>query len=442
MFPACFSRWTLFLLGLASLCLQPSPAHAGPRDGILLEHPAALGRGAWNLNLGVEFGGGAEPIEGPFLTAGAKDPIKVDLIRGPLEIRYGWSDRAELGLSAAFEADDGTTIPAGGAIPGNFLNTSGIQNIRILGKWKIGQRLSWKADFAFAGKNTLADGNDGLDFGVKFMYGLKLGAGSFLINTGVTIKGGGADFNDNGVTGTAEEYDNPIHFGIGYVYPFTSRFSGILELAGGTSPFAGGSGIAAGDFLSFLLGVRAGLGESFFLSGGAAAGLMPGSPNLTARIGLDWIWGDIKSVAMNREDPDYWAPTPEDRARMAAAAAAPPVDDLSARKDQAAAAFARRDYIAAATHYEAAIGLKNDDPLLYYNLATCYFLMRRYHNARPYYLNAIRLNPGDVDSHLYLGYTHYYLKDTVSAAREWRRVLELDPANQLARDNLAAMGVP
>ena len=67
--------------------------------------------------------------------------------------------------------------------------------------------------------------------------------------------------------------------------------------------------------------------------------------------------------------------------------------------------------------------------------------MWRYVEARPYFHAVIRLNPTDVDSHLYLGYVNYYLNDRASAAREWQRVLDLDPENALARNNLNSLGI-
>lgn len=422
-----------------------SQAHAKPMDGLLLESATTLRHGAWDIKFGAEFGSGAEPLDGP-ATVFSK-PIVVDVIRAPLEIRYGLSDRSEIGWSAAFEADAGPGITAG-TPAGPVLDAGGLQNIRFFGKWKIRPRFSWKADFAIAGNNALTDGSDGVDLDVKFMYGPRIGAGTVLFNLGVDIKSGNSDFNDNGAP---ENYDNPIGFGVGYIYPFTNRSIGIFELSGRTSPFAGvpAAKIDGNNELTALAGLRYGW-DRFSLTTGAGFGILSGSPNFTLRLGLNWMLGAVKSYAQSDEDLDFWAPTEEDKKRLAEKAerkAAPgktwvPVEDeLTDRRARASEAFARRDYVAAATHYEAAINLKNDDPVLHYNLATTYYLMRRYAEARPYYQAAIRLNPSDVDSHLYLGYVYYYLSDSTSAAREWQRVLDLDPGNELARNNLNSLGV-
>lgn len=407
-------------------------------------------RGVWDMHLATEFGGGAEPIAGPFLTATSKDPIDVDYIRTPIEIRYGLSDRNEIGWSASFEIDQGRQIPAGN-VTGTFFDASGLQEIRLFGKWKIRQRFSWKLDVAFLGNNTLTEGNDGFDFGVKFMYSPRLGDGLILLNAGVVVKSGGADFNDNNVTAAAEEYENPFIFGVGYLYPFTQRFSGIFELDAQTSSFAGGLGFKANDLARLTLGGRYSWADRVYLTSGLGLGITDGSPDLTFRLGLNWLLGAGKLVARTEEELDFWAPTEEDKQRMAAALSNPanrgstvitPANreqEIADRIEKASEAFNRRDYVAAIAHYESAIALKDDDPVLHYNLATTYFLMRRYHEAKPYYQTAVRLNPSDIDGHLYLGYVYYYLRDPSSAEREWRKVMDLDPANVLARDNLESL---
>lgn len=44
-------------------------------------------RGGWDMRLATEFGSGAKPITGPFLTAASNDPIEVKYIRTPIEVR-------------------------------------------------------------------------------------------------------------------------------------------------------------------------------------------------------------------------------------------------------------------------------------------------------------------------------------------------------------------
>jgi len=76
-----------------------------------------------------------------------------------------------------------------------------------------------------------------------------------------------------------------------------------------------------------------------------------------------------------------------------------------------------------------------------YNLATAQYLNRDYRSAMISYESAIKLQPRDVDSHLFLGFTYYKLGDLDGAARAWKRVLELDPNNAVALNNLQALNL-
>lgn len=453
--PACRQAWLLptspFLLPLTSI------SYANPQDGFALEGSQLLTRGVWDIGFGVDFASGAEVVDGPFVSAKSKDALAVDWIRVPLEMRYGMTDRTEIGSVIAFESDNGKTFPAGNNAPGTYFSASGIQGMQIFGKWKLGSRLAWRTDLAFLGNNALAGGNDGLDLGVKFMYTPKMGPGWMLVNLGVDIKSGAGDFNDNGVSGSAEDYQNPINFGVGYLFPVTRRISATAELAGGTSQFSGGGAFGTNNRLDALVGLRAAFSDRFYMTGGAGFGVLAGSPNVSVRLGVGWMLGAVERFASSQSQSDWWTPTPELEKQVAEEMAGGKAagaklsgkagrgrtkeEMLADRISLANDAFARRDYVAAAAHYEAAVTMNPNDPVVQYNLATAYFLLRRYADARNVYKSVVRLTPDDVDSHLYLGYTYYYLKDVESAAREWKTVLTLDPANETARQNIESMEV-
>lgn len=75
-----------------------------------------------------------------------------------------------------------------------------------------------------------------------------------------------------------------------------------------------------------------------------------------------------------------------------------------------------------------------------YNLATSQYLSRDYAGAQASYESAIALRPDDAEAHLFLGFCHYRQRRPEAAARAWRRVLELDPSNAIALNNLQALG--
>lgn len=97
-------------------------------------------------------------------------------------------------------------------------------------------------------------------------------------------------------------------------------------------------------------------------------------------------------------------------------------------------------YDEAIIHYRRAIAADPWNVRAWYNLATAQYLNRDYSGARESFEKTIALKSDDVDAHLYLGFSHYRLGNLDAAARAWRRVLELDPNNSVALNNLQALG--
>lgn len=465
------------LIAALLVAVRPTDAYSKVMDGFYLESASTLNRGAWNLKSYLEFGSGAEPVNLSAASSptGSAATVQVDSIRLPVEIRYGLAENWEVGGDLGFEADDGTTLGTT-----TLLDGSGLQRFRLLGKWNFWRDIATMADLAFLGDNELYYSLDGFDFGLKFIYGPQLGPGTLNLNLGLLFKGGDADIDGDGKSSTAEGYDNVFSYGIGYVYPYSDRFAGIFELAGGSSPYKGGSGVTTEDMMNFLLGARYGFTDQMYLDGGFGLGLGDGSPDFLLKVGMDWTWGAVEEYTEATPAPaqsqSRWAPSSEERkpAKPAETPAKsepakpsaqepyyeqptsyetpkppePPKpagptqeEQLQTRIADASSAFNRGDYVSASSNYEAAVKLKDNDPVLHYNLATCYFQLKKYADAKTYYKNAITLNPQDVDSRLYLGYTYYYLQDQASATREWQKVLEIDPSNTLARENLKSLGV-
>lgn len=488
--------WICMIAGLG-LFLAAGGVQAKMLDGFFLESASTLNRGAWNLKSCLEFSSGAEPLT---IKATNTVAIKVDSIRLPIELRYGLADNWEVGGDFGFESDDGTAITAG-TTTATFLDGSGLQRFRFYGKWNIWRDIGAMAEMSFLGNNKLYYGQDSFDFGLKFMYGPQMGAGILNINLGLLFKGGKADL-DGGAFGAGinnqEDYDNVFSYGIGYVYPYTDRFTGIFEIAGASSPFAGGADIGTEDRMSFLLGARYAFTDMFNFDGGFGIGLADGSPNFLLKVGMDVLWGAAEEYTSSTpsqrwtpterqadertagrtdertskptekpkpqpaqqaskssttkttkpaEEDSYYEPPPRYEPKPAAPAqpvqpAGPtPEEQLQTHIADAQAAFNQGDYTTAAVSYESAIRLKSSDPMLHYNLATTYFQLKKYSDAKTYYKNAVTLKPGDVDSHLYLGYCHYYLQDQTAAVREWQKVTEIDPGNALARENLRSLGI-
>lgn len=426
--------------------------------GYLIEGAPTLPRHAFNLRTGIEGGIKAKPIKISSSITGTSDrTIDVSTLRMPLEMRFGLTDHWELG------GDFGIEVDRGGVLIGSdeFLHGSGIQHLRGFGKWNYAGAGSVLFELAFAGDNTLYYGLDSFDLGVKFIFGPKIGRGELRMNLGFLIKGGDIDVG----TALKVDYNNIVSFGIGYATAFSERFTGVFELAGATATYKGGTGIAGKNGpLSLLLGGAYHYTDRARMDAALGVGIGKGSPVVFLRAGMDWTWGGgstgdaptgaraakptdkatVTSPAKPASDePFYEPPTKYDVPRPvtpAAPAGPTPEEQLKKHMADAAAAYERGEYPQAAGYYQEAIRMKGNDPLTQYNLATCYFLMKKYTDARTYYKNTVTLRPDDADGHFYLGYCYYYLHDPKAAVREWQKVLEIDPTNAQARDNLQSMG--
>lgn len=97
-------------------------------------------------------------------------------------------------------------------------------------------------------------------------------------------------------------------------------------------------------------------------------------------------------------------------------------------------------YDAAIIFYRRAVVANPHEFRAVYNLATSQYLARDYAGARASYTDAVGLRPDDVEAHLFLGFCAYRMNEPATAARSWRRVLELDPENAIALNNLQAIG--
>ncbi len=462
----------LALILAASLWSQAAFGKA--YDGVYIENAHTLERGVWNLRSSLEFGSKAKPVTvSAAVTGSSSVALKVGSILLPVEIRYGLSDVLEIGGDLGFEMDRGGIEVSGG---GAFLNGSGLRRIRMLGKWNFFQDMSGLVDLAFAGDETLYNSTGSFDIGLTFLYGPQIGPGTLNTQLGLLMKGGDVKVG----TTLAADFGTVFSYGVGYLYPSSDRLSWVFELAGSSSPYDGKTGITGTKGrLGLMFGGKYMMSDRFTLDGDLGFGIQKGSPTFTLRAGGDWVWGaisekaesptrrwtptsggqasgDKKSVATGGVSetkepakspepakPSYERPTRYDVPRPPEPPPSGPTveEQLRVRMKEATDAFTRKDYAAAASAYEAAIKLKDNDALLHYNLATTYFEQKRYADAKVYYKNALTLNAADVDSRLYLGYTYYYLQDQPSAIREWQKVLEIDPSHALARENLKSLGI-
>ena len=94
------------------------------------------------------------------------------------------------------------------------------------------------------------------------------------------------------------------------------------------------------------------------------------------------------------------------------------------------------EYSLAEQSFQKALSLKRDDVYAMNNLAIMYMETGNLDKAREYAEMAVSTEPSYANGHLTLGSVSATLGDFERAEREFSRVLELDPANQRAQQNL------
>lgn len=97
-------------------------------------------------------------------------------------------------------------------------------------------------------------------------------------------------------------------------------------------------------------------------------------------------------------------------------------------------------YQEAVVHYRQAVAVDPRNGRARFNLATAYYLSSDFASARGAFEAAAQLLPEDAEVFLYLGFSEYRLGNLEGARRAWRRVLEIDPANNVASNNLRVIG--
>ena len=312
----------------AMLCLSPAEVSARSLNGAYLEQAGTLNDGAWALKSYVELGSKAKPIKVTNAVTGTGDvELKTGTIRLPVELRYGLTDKWELGGDLGLEIDNG------GIIVGSkgFLDGSGLQGIRMYGKWNFIENLATKLELSFAGDESLYWTLGSFDLGIKFMFSPEIGPGQLNTNLGFVSKSGDVSVSSALVV----DFGTMFMYGVGYTWPWGDRIGWTVELAGSSSPYKGGTGVSGKNArLSLLFGGQYELSERVSADASVSFGLAKGSPRFMLKGGMEWLWGAVEearrtaAAATPQQPSKAWTPstTPAGAPATGATTAATPAD--------------------------------------------------------------------------------------------------------------------
>ncbi len=104
-------------------------------------------------------------------------------------------------------------------------------------------------------------------------------------------------------------------------------------------------------------------------------------------------------------------------------------------------AYDDRDFDKAIGYYKKASLLDNKNNKIFYNLGVIYFLSKQFPEAKQALERAYKLDFNDIDAMLYLAASNGMLKNFNEAATLYKKVLEIEPNNKIAKQNLAKMGI-
>lgn len=97
---------------------------------------------------------------------------------------------------------------------------------------------------------------------------------------------------------------------------------------------------------------------------------------------------------------------------------------------------AKQDHLQAINAYRRALELKGNDSEIMVALARTYLRSGRYSSAKELLTDVIAAEPGNGIAHQYLGYAQLKLKETAEAIESYRRAVETDENDWMARKGL------
>lgn len=417
-----------FVIVSMLLLLVSSPLWALRGSPRVIEEVTTKEPGIWQLQGGLRFESARTLTE---------DNQEFDNVRlRNLGVRWGATDFLEIGADFSYSSNS-----ADQSVP----DESEIErtNLRLKIPWHEFLSSSIRVGFG-GGESVQPYGMEDVSAGINFPFRLPFARGALHGEVGMDFQSG--DVKDLG--GINAEWDDSVHYGLGYVYDIHPLASMSVELKGRTAT-AESDSVDFEDLLELNIGSQLHLSNRSRISPELAFGLLEGSPDFAIGVGYEVEFGRRYEPKDTMDHPlrePRYAPTEREKERERKISSTRPPSQTSNQQidvesgeverlvEEGRKAFRRGDLSMAIEKFRQAEKQLPSSLIIQSNLASLYFRNEQYIRAREHYRKAIDIDRQDTFSHYYLGLTFYRLGQPTMAKRHLQRVLQLDPNHKGARE--------
>jgi tetratricopeptide (TPR) repeat protein len=376
----------------AAFVLAASPVSARIGLGSVgVDDATTLWPGTWELKTGIEAGA-AYKLEG----------TKLDAIKVPLALRYGWQERVEIGFGVPFVFQNSQTAKFDG---------SGISDAWFALKYQMTQNegvtpaSSTELKLGYSGDQIV--GSDAFSIAINYaltkMFSNGRSAGH--LNLGYTLY-------------TANRTD-VFSWGLGYERRLRETMRWTAGVNSGMQVLPG----IRRDIMAEL-GIAGEVNPSLEYTLAAGVGVTKESPDWQFRLGVTKEFGRNAGAATEYRATEWNRPP-----------APSPIEKVHLGEDAARAG----DLTLAIAYYREALATDSTLVSAWNNMGIALFRLGRTRDALEAYENAAKLDPANADIFFNMGLAHYKLGEIASARRAFAQALKVNPQHTLARSNLMSL---
>jgi tetratricopeptide (TPR) repeat protein len=374
------------------ILLFTSPASARIGLGSVgVDDATTLWPGVWELKTSIEAG-----------AAYKLDGAKLDAIKVPVSLRYGWQERVEIGFGVPFMFQNSQTAKYDGA---------GLSDAYAAIKYQMTQNegvtpaSSTELRLGYSGDQIV--GSDA--FSVAINYAL----------TKMFSNGRSAGHLNLGYTIYTANRDDVFGWGIGYERKLRDTLRWTAGVNSGMQVLPG----VKNDIMAEL-GIAGEVNPSLEYMFAGGVGVTKESPDWQIRMGV------TKEFGRNAGEATVYRATEWNRPP-----APSPIEKVHLGEDAARTG----DLTLAIAYYREALAGDSGLSSAWNNMGIALYRLGRTRDALEAYENAAKLEPANADIFFNMGLAHYKLGEISSARRAFAAALKINPQHTLARSNLMSL---